>query len=55
MAKTTGDKRVDAAAVRTFLKWKFRPGAVKQIEIPIKFGGDIEVLLEKATAVRGER
>jgi TonB family protein len=46
--KTSGDKRVDAVAVRTFSKWKFRPGRLTQIDIPIKFSGDIEVLLNDA-------
>ena len=35
--RTTGYRELDASAVMTFFKWKFRPGAVKQRDVLVKF------------------
>ena len=35
--KTTGSRELDASAVMALFKWKFRPGAVKQRDVLIKF------------------
>ena len=34
---TTGYRKFDAVAVLAFMQWKFRPGALKQIDIPVYF------------------
>src|SRR5712691_5305386 len=35
--KTTGHRELDASAVMTLFNWKFRPGAVKQRDVLVKF------------------
>jgi TonB family protein len=35
--RTTGFRELDASAVMTLFKWKFRPGAVKQRDVLVKF------------------
>ncbi len=37
MAVSTGVKILDEAAVSTFSQWRFRPGTVKKVRIPITF------------------
>jgi protein TonB len=37
MAQSTGDPRLDNAAVSTFRKWRFKPGTVSTVRIPIEF------------------
>jgi TonB family protein len=37
MAVSTGVKILDEAAVSTFSQWRFRPGTVKKVRIPIHF------------------
>ena len=37
MAVSTGVKILDEAAVSTFSQWRFRPGTVKKVRIPINF------------------
>jgi hypothetical protein len=44
----TGVKEFDAAAVMTFFQWKFKPGAIKQLDVPVVFGRSIEINLRKA-------
>jgi TonB family protein len=44
----TGAKQFDAAAVMTFFQWKFKPGAIKQLDVPVIFGRSIEINLRKA-------
>ena len=46
--KKTGTQKLDGTAVLTFFKWKFKPGAFKQIDIPITFDRYVNVLLKNA-------
>jgi hypothetical protein len=38
----------DAGAVMTFFKWKFRPGALKRLDVPVMFGSHMWTNLKKA-------
>ena len=46
--RRSGYKQFDAAAVMTFFKWKFKPGAITQLDAPVNFGRFIEINLRKA-------
>jgi len=46
--KRTGTQKLDGTAVLTFFKWKFKPGAFKQIDIPITYDRYVNVLLKNA-------
>jgi len=37
MAQSTGNPQLDKAALGTFRKWKFKPGTVSTVKIPIEF------------------
>src|SRR5947207_4101278 len=37
MAQSTGDRRLDNAAISAFRKWRFKPGTVSKVKIPIEF------------------
>jgi protein TonB len=37
MAQSTGNPILDDSAVRTFQKWRFKPGTVSSVRIPIEF------------------
>jgi TonB family protein len=37
MAQSTGNPILDDSAVRTFRKWRFRPGTVSRVRIPVEF------------------
>jgi protein TonB len=37
MAESTGDPILDDSAVRTFRKWRFKPGTVSRVRIPVEF------------------
>jgi len=37
MAQSTGDPRLDNAAIRAFRQWRFKPGTVSKVKIPIEF------------------
>jgi TonB family protein len=37
MAQSTGDPRLDKAAVSAFRQWRFKPGTVSKVKIPIEF------------------
>ena len=37
MAESTGNKMLDESAVRTFRKWRFKPGTVSRVRIPVEF------------------
>jgi protein TonB len=37
VAKSTGSSILDDAAVSAFRRWKFRPGTVSRVNIPITF------------------
>ena len=43
MAQSTGSDILDRAAVSAFSRWRFRPGTVKEVRIPITFtvGGQV--------------
>ena len=37
MAQSTGDPRLDNAAISAFRQWRFKPGTVSKVKIPIEF------------------
>jgi TonB family protein len=37
MERSTGNKVLDDAALQTFIQWRFRPGALSRIRIPVTF------------------
>ena len=37
MEQSTGDSTLDKSAVRAFRKWRFKPGTVSKVRIPIEF------------------
>lgn len=37
MAESTGNPILDDSAVRTFRKWRFKPGTVSRVRIPVEF------------------
>jgi TonB family protein len=37
MLKSTGHTILDHAAIGTFSRWRFKPGTVKQVKIPINY------------------
>jgi protein TonB len=37
MAQSTGNPILDDSAVRTFRKWRFKPGSVSMVRIPVEF------------------
>ena len=37
MAQSTGDPRLDNAAISAFRQWRFKPGVVSKVRIPIEF------------------
>src|SRR5437899_2449164 len=37
MEQSTGDLTLDKSAVRAFRKWRFKPGTVSKVRIPIEF------------------
>jgi len=37
MEQSTGDSTLDKSAVRAFRKWRFKPGSVSKVRIPIEF------------------
>jgi TonB family protein len=37
MEQSTGDSTLDKSAVKAFQKWRFKPGTVSKVRIPIKF------------------
>src|SRR4051812_44192411 len=44
----TGIRRLDADAILTFMKWRFRPGTISQIEFSVVYDYQIEVKLKNA-------
>jgi hypothetical protein len=42
------DRRLDGASVMAFFQWKFKPGALKQMDIPVVYERFVRVLLDKA-------
>jgi hypothetical protein len=43
-------RELDAAAIMTFFKWKFKPGAIKQLDAPVIFSRSIVINLSKAAS-----
>jgi TonB family protein len=37
MLKSTGDSSLDDAAVRSFRRWRFRPGSISRLKAPVTF------------------
>ena len=37
MLTSTGTKQLDGAALETYSKWRFQPGSVPQVKMPIEF------------------
>ena len=37
VAQSTGDPRLDAMALNTFKRWKFKPGTASRVRIPVTF------------------
>ena len=37
MEQSTGDSTLDKSAIRAFRKWRFKPGTVSKVRIPIEF------------------
>jgi len=37
MAQSTGSLLLDKSVLRTFRTWKFKPGTVSQVSIPVEF------------------
>jgi TonB family protein len=37
MLASTGNKQLDGAALEAYSKWRFQPGSVAQVKIPIEF------------------
>ena len=44
----TGVKTFDASSVMAFFQWKFRPGTLKQLDVPVVFDRSVHVLLKNA-------
>ena len=40
----------DNAAISTFLRWKFKPGSLKQLDVPVTFERDATILLKNAAS-----
>jgi len=38
MLKSTGNKLLDGAALEAYSQWRFQPGTISQVKIPIEFG-----------------
>jgi hypothetical protein len=37
MLQSTGSKLLDRAALKAYSKWRFKPGSVPQVKMPIEF------------------
>ena len=48
--RAIGWKRIDGPVIWTLFQWKFRPGAIRQIDVPIWYGREFEVQLKDATS-----
>ena len=45
-----GNAKLDAVVVFEFFKWKFKPGALKQLDVPVMFEREVRVELKNAAA-----
>ena len=48
--KRSGMQKLDGVSVMTFFKWKFRPGSIRQLDIPITFERHVTLLLKNAVS-----
>ena len=46
----SGYERRDAAAVMTFMQWRFKPGTLKVLDVPVMWDRQATVLLKNAGA-----
>jgi hypothetical protein len=46
----SGDQKRDATAVLTFMQWKFKPGTLKSLDVPVMWDRQATVLLKNAGA-----
>jgi len=46
--KRSGYQPRDATAVLTFMQWKFKPGTLKQLDVPVTWDRQATVLLKNA-------
>jgi len=44
----SGYQKRDATAVLTFMQWKFKPGTLKQLDVPVRWDRQATVLLKNA-------
>ena len=48
--KYAGHRQLDSAMITTFFKWRFKPGTIKQLDVPVVFERDVRVELKNAAA-----
>ena len=46
--KSTGHVMFNEFAAKAFFQWKFRPGTLKQLDVPVVFDRSVHVLLKNA-------
>ena len=45
---SAGGKGIDDAAILTFFQWRFVPGKIKSLDVPVNFNRDADVYLHGA-------
>ena len=48
--KRSGMQKLDGVSVMTLFKWKFRPGSIRQLDVPITFESHVVLLLKNAAS-----
>jgi hypothetical protein len=48
--KRAGHHQLDGTMVLTLFKWRFKPGALKELDVPVSFERDVIVDLRKAAS-----
>jgi TonB family protein len=48
--KKAGHYKLDSAVIFEFFKWKFKPGSIKQLDVPVIFERDVRVELKNAAS-----
>ena len=48
--KRSGMQKLDGVSVMTLFKWKFRPGSIRQLDIPVTFESHVVLLLKNAAS-----
>jgi TonB family protein len=46
--KKAGHYKLDSAMILEFFKWKFKPGSIKRLDVPVLFERDVRVELKNA-------